>query len=77
MTKKLEKAQVILKKFNYQLSEKSRIYDGFSLVGDHKNKLRKDFLEKELPYSWIYAASDHYLIEPPDQEIKKNSSGFS
>lgn len=65
-TDRLKKAQAILAEFNKQLVEKQRIYDGFHLVGDHQDNLREDFLTKELAYSWIYAATDHYLIEPEE-----------
>lgn len=74
MTDRLKKAQALLTEFEQQLAEKRRVYDGFHLPGDYQNKQRDDFLTKEIAYSWIYAATDHHLIEavePPIKEVPK------
>lgn len=74
MTNRLKKAQALLTEFKQQLAEKLRIYDGFHLSGDHQDKQKDDFLAKEIAYSWIYATTDHHLIEavePPIKEVPK------
>ncbi|HEY4832290.1 MAG TPA: hypothetical protein VIH61_07005, partial [Waddliaceae bacterium] len=76
MTDRLKKTQALLTEFNHQLTEKRRIYDGFHLAGDHQDEQRDNFLTKEIAYSWIYAATDHYLIEPVNSTIKEVPKAF-